>query len=634
MAKGHTSNLLPYLHQLVGAPALGQPTDGELLHQFAGEGDERAFQLLLQRHGPMVLATCRRILHDLHEAEDSFQATFVVLARKARSIRKQTSLGSWLYRVAYHIAINARARVARQRAREREVAHMNRADSPAAEPSREVNRVLDEELRQLPEKYRAPLVLCYLEGKTHQQVAEELRWPTGTMSRRLARGQELLRRRMLRRGLALSVSALGGALAAEANGAALSATLLDATTKAAVLSTFGHGAVAGGAAKVASLADEAIHAMAIARIKAIALIMAAALGVVSVNAAVFWPPHEPVHPTPRDAQSTLTPSREWGEPVEGMRLRCSCDRSVYRLDKDLIRVTFALHNVSDAPQPVTFLREGQEFTDVRITDPEGKEHFISGTEVPLPQRATWGGHLHPDSVHRVSMIVDPSDLAEGLRPGRYRLRGLFRRQPTGDSPLTVADLRLESNETTFTLLPPMEALQHAGATGPQAGGCSLGLVADRGTWKPGDPPLSIAVVLHRADDDLRTLRFLQANRLGMYYHLEITGPGRGQRFGLQPPWSAGVDPRTDPFAHHRLMFLQLERIPVGKGLGERLEWDPSGDAERQYRREPVIRQTHWGAGRYTIRAIYQLREQDQQVFGENPAAIRLVSNPIEIQIGE
>src|SRR5262245_43311931 len=133
MARGQRSSLLDYLHHLVGPPSQGEPTDGELLQRFAGEGEERAFHLILQRHGPMVLATCRRILHDAHDAEDSFQATFVVLARKARSIRNQTSLGSWLYRVAYHIAINARARVAKQRAREREVAHMPRAELQAGE---------------------------------------------------------------------------------------------------------------------------------------------------------------------------------------------------------------------------------------------------------------------------------------------------------------------------------------------------------------------------------------------------------------------------------------------------------------------------------------------------------------------
>jgi RNA polymerase sigma factor (sigma-70 family) len=586
----------------------------------------------------MVLATCHRILHDVHEAEDCFQATFVVLARKARSIRKQQSLGNWLYRVAYHIAINARARVAKQRAREREVANMPRAEPQASEPNREVNQVLDEELRQLPDKYREPLVLCYLEGKTHKEVAQELSWPTGTMSRRLARGQALLRRRLLRRGLVLSAAALGQALAANVGSAAVPGTLMESTTKAAVLTTWGTGAAAGGigSAKVASLADEMVRAMAMTRIKIIALAVLLVMGAVSVNAAIFWPRAIPaaadITPDPND-KGLPVPSRDWGEPVHGMRLRCSCDRPVYQLDKDLIRVSFALHNVSGSSQPITFLREGQEYTDVRITAPDGKEYFVSGAEVPLPNRDAWGGHLHADSIHRISTILDPTQIGGGLRPGCYRLRGLFRRQPAGDAPLTVADLRLESNESAFTLR-AAETRAEAMPGGPQAGGCALSLVGQRTVWKPGDPPLSFAVVLHRVNDDLRTLRFLQANHLGMYYHLEITDPAGQVRRALQPPESAGVDPLVDRFAHHRLMFLQLERIPVGKNLGERLEWDPSPSPDRGHALELMIRSPHWAVGRQTVRAVYQLRDKDQNLFDGNSAAIRLVSNPVEVRIGE
>jgi RNA polymerase sigma factor (sigma-70 family) len=637
MARGQLKNLIEYLHQLADPASAGQPTDGELLQRFAYQGDEAAFRTLMQRHGPMVLATCRRILRDVHEAEDGFQATFLVLARKACSVVKHGSLGSWLYRVAYHIAINARARAAKQRAREREVANMPRAVKMASEAGGELAQLLDEELRQLPEKYRAPLVLCYLEGKTYEEAARELSWPTGTMSRRLGRGQELLHRRLVRRGLTLSMAALGQALAAHASAAAVPAALLDATTSAAVLCTGLKGSTAAVAsAKVATLVEEALRAMTLAKVKVAALVLVA-VGLASTGAALMWHDREQAAPTASSVRVD-EPAPEWGVPVHGVRLGCGCDRAAYRLDKDLIRVTFALQNVSAASQQVTLVREGQEFTDVRLVSPDGKEHFVAGSETPLPKREVWGGWLQPNATERVSTILDPSRIDGGLQPGRYRVRGLFRRQPVNDS-LTVAGLRLESNETLFTLLPTNPTADDSAATGEKAGGCSLSLdlLDGRADWKPGEPPLAFAVVLNRLDGDLRTLRFLEDNQLGMYYRLEVT-PQRGpSSWGLQLAESAGMFPSAHRFgAQRRLMFLQLEQIPIGKSLGERLEWDPGlVPGQHGNRREAVLcHHVQGGPGRYTIRAVYQLSDKDQTRFGANPAAIRLVSNPVEVQITE
>jgi RNA polymerase sigma factor (sigma-70 family) len=230
--------VLRYLRTLIGAGAAGDPIDRELLQRFAADQEEAAFEALMQRHGPMVLGVCRRVLQDVHAAEDAFQATFFVLVRKAASLDRRGSLAGWLYTVAYHLALKARASALRLRVRERPL-----EDLPAAEPSAdsiwwELRPILDEELNRLPEKYRAPLVLCYLEGKTNEQAAQELGCPFGTVSSRLARGRDLLRARLSRRNLALSPALFATALT-RMPAAVLSATLRETTRKAALLFAVG-----------------------------------------------------------------------------------------------------------------------------------------------------------------------------------------------------------------------------------------------------------------------------------------------------------------------------------------------------------------------------------------------------------
>src|SRR5436309_8156953 len=233
MPAASLSHVLRHLRTLSQAQATRDLNDGELLERFRVHREETAFALLVQRHGPMVLGVCRRMLADVHAAEDAFQATFLVLVRKAASIRKWDTVASWLHGVTRRIAVKARLRTARDRALERRSLAMPRAEPCEELTWHELRAVLDEELEQLPEKYRTPLVLCGLEGKTHEQAARELGCPKSSLSSRLVRARELLRTRLTRRGITLSAAAFAGVLAEKAT-ASVPALLTIATVRAAM----------------------------------------------------------------------------------------------------------------------------------------------------------------------------------------------------------------------------------------------------------------------------------------------------------------------------------------------------------------------------------------------------------------
>jgi RNA polymerase sigma factor (sigma-70 family) len=257
--------LLPRLRRLLGQPGAEAVSDGRLIESFQRHRDETAFAELVRRHGPMVLGVCRNILHNVHDAEDAFQAAFLVLARKAGSIRRQEAVAGFLYRVASHIAGQAAARTAR---RPHCLAEVEKTDMKAGDPLldltvRELRQALYEELERLPEKHRVPLVLCYLEGRTQDEAARELGCPKGALRGRLIRGREKLRARLARRGLAPSAELVAFGLTPTA---AISQALLGGTVKAAL--HFGHTAAAGVSAPAAALAEGALRVLFGVRLKA------------------------------------------------------------------------------------------------------------------------------------------------------------------------------------------------------------------------------------------------------------------------------------------------------------------------------------------------------------------------------
>jgi RNA polymerase sigma factor (sigma-70 family) len=304
MSSAQIDPLLRFIRHLAGARKDNELPDHQLLERFASHRDESAFAALLRRHGPMVLSVCQSVLHNLHDAEDAFQAAFLVLAQKAGSIQRRESVSSWLYRVAYHLAVKAQASAARRKICEKKAVVM-----PSAEPLldmslRELRNIVNEEIECLPEHYRAPLLLCGLEEKSLEEAARLLGWSKGCVKGRLQRGREQLRTRLRRRGVELSTGLLAAALAKSALSAQVSASLTAATLRAALQIVAGDKWAGVVSANVAALVQGAMSSMFCRKLKIVVALVFLAFG---VSAAGFGAlAHRETAPQPADPASKET----------------------------------------------------------------------------------------------------------------------------------------------------------------------------------------------------------------------------------------------------------------------------------------------------------------------------------------
>jgi RNA polymerase sigma factor (sigma-70 family) len=265
-------------------------TDAELVGRFVGGRDEAAFERLVRRHGPMVLGVCRRVLRHPQDAEDAFQVTFLVLARKADSVHPPGAVGGWLHGVAYHTALKAKAMNHRRRVRERQAAARGRQESPASTCD-DLREVLDRELRAMPEHYRLPLILCDLEGRTAKDAALQLGLPQGTVAGRLARARDLLAGRLARRGVTVSAGVLAAVLGPSAT-AVVPPALVGSTLRAAA------GPVS---PRIAALADGVLNAMIGSKLKLVSSALAAVAILGGVLAAAPAPSTTPDPDAPKRA---------------------------------------------------------------------------------------------------------------------------------------------------------------------------------------------------------------------------------------------------------------------------------------------------------------------------------------------
>jgi RNA polymerase sigma factor (sigma-70 family) len=305
MATASASPVIRYIRQLAAAPPTADLPDPVLLDRFIHRRDENAFAALARRHGALVLGVCRRVLGDEHDAEDAVQATLLVFAQRAGSIRRTDSLGPWLHGVACRVARKARARAARRRACERQAAVHEAVEHWDDLVWRDLRPVLDDAVARLPEAYRVPFVLHYLQGATVTEVARQLGCPRGTVAARLARARERLRRRLARQGMALSA----GVLAAVLSERAATAAVIVSTAKAAALVAAGQ-AVGPGliSAEAAALTQGGLMAMQLTKVKIGALVVLAA-GV--LGAAVWASTHRTAAAEPtKEAPAAAGPKAE------------------------------------------------------------------------------------------------------------------------------------------------------------------------------------------------------------------------------------------------------------------------------------------------------------------------------------
>jgi RNA polymerase sigma factor (sigma-70 family) len=302
--------LIQSLRRMAQPPGAERLSDAELLERFLARRDQAAFELLLWRHGPMVLGLCRRALPNPPDAEDAFQATWLAFVRKARSIARGAAVGSWLYRVAYRVALRARAGlVRRSRLEQPDLGRLGTVPGSLPAGTEELGWVLDEEVNRLPARHREAFVLCCLEGLTGEEAARQLGCPPGTVSSRLTRARQRLRSRLARRGLAPSVAGWAAALTADASVTPLPASLVASTWKASLW--FSAGKVAGGvlSPQVVSLAEGVLRAMFLTKIKVAGVLFLLA-GVLAAGGVLTYRPLRAaaLQGAVEDSRPSLTPA--------------------------------------------------------------------------------------------------------------------------------------------------------------------------------------------------------------------------------------------------------------------------------------------------------------------------------------
>jgi RNA polymerase sigma factor (sigma-70 family) len=419
MAGAQGNPVLRFVRGIAASHGPAGDPDRQLLERFVNGADEGAFQALVRRHGPLVLNVCTRVLKNQHDAEDAFQATFLVLVRKAGSVRAPELLGPWLYGVAYRTALRAKAEAMKRRILEQQL--VDRASPPAADPliGRDLRLALDEEVNRLPPKYRVPFVLCYLEGKTNEQAAQALGCPRGTVFSRLAWARERLRGRLSRRGLALSAGAFAASLSRGAAPAAVPPDLVMLTSRAALGCAAGNAAAAGTvSAQAVALAEGVVRAMFVTKLK-IAVVVLLAAGAAAAAAGVL-------------TRQVLVEGQA-GVKSEGTTRAAAGGADKPKADKDKLQGTWVAEAVEE---------EGREFPADEVKD-KNLEWVFAGDKVTFPIKGEAKEvryKLDPaKKPKQIDLLLDEGKPAKGI----YLLEGdtlklCVQKESQGDRPTEFA----------------------------------------------------------------------------------------------------------------------------------------------------------------------------------------------------
>jgi RNA polymerase sigma factor (sigma-70 family) len=383
-------------------------SDGELLNCFLTQGDEAAFAALVRRYSPMVLGACQRVLRNRHDAEDAFQATFLVLVRKGSSIVPRDRVGNWLYGVAYRTALEARKVAAKRRLKERT---MPRTEAVPGDVTPDLTEVLDQELEKLPDKYRAPLVLCDLQGKTRKEAARHLGCPEGTVAGRLVRARQLLARRLAQRGVTVTAAGLALFFSHNVGSAAVPATLVAATVKAGTLYAAGSSLAEGAiAASVTVLAEGVIKTMVIMKLKAVAACLLA-FCLLTVGLGLSW------HGTwVADAHAAPVPSKPDPARDKDKPPAKNLEKPADNQDKKEEPAKKDEKPAAQPPFSKIHLKSGHAV--IRQTGKESVETRGSPIFVQRVKTSVENGTLHLEALPGVEFVVEVKDLSgltvEGL----------------------------------------------------------------------------------------------------------------------------------------------------------------------------------------------------------------------------
>jgi RNA polymerase sigma factor (sigma-70 family) len=463
--------------------------DGELLGRFVDRRDEAALAALVNRHGPMVWGVCRR--HSSHhDAEDAFQAAFIILVRKAASITQREAVGNWLYGVAHQTALQARRSAARRRAREVQVTEMPVAESPQ-ERWAELQPLLDEELSRLPDHYRTVIVLSDLEGRTRKEVAAQLGCPEGTVASRLVRARSMLAKRLTQRGVALSGGALAVVLSQSTGSAGVPAAVVSSTIKAASLCAAGQAAIP---VKVAALAEGVLKAMLLNKLKpALAvLVVAAMVGLIGYGMARGQQKGDAEQKQAsepkahKDAVVKEKAEKEdataWGKEVDGLQAGLAADSSTCR-QGEMLKLTFKLRNVGKAEVTVN-CGILSEWAPQVTTDTGGRVTVYTpppfdGLAIPIKRALKPGETI---TLYNPEVFVESEDRAKVLRetlvnttticvaPGKYKIAfdGMIQSHPK----LATGTVEFEVKEPAKPAAPIKDDV----AWGKEADGLQAGIV--------------------------------------------------------------------------------------------------------------------------------------------------------------
>jgi RNA polymerase sigma factor (sigma-70 family) len=557
MPTNPTNPLLGQLRRVVFLDHGGGLSDGELLQCFLAHREEGAFAALVRRHGRMVLGVCRRILKNEHDAEDAFQATFLVLVRKAASFLSRQTVGDWLYGVAYHVALKARAAALRRRAKERQVRDMPRSEGPDEAVWRDLRPLLDRELHRLPARYRVPVVLCDLEDKTRKEAAAEVGCPEGTLSSRLARGRVLLARRLARHGLALSGGSLALVLARHTASAAMPGPLVTSTARAAALAAAGQAVTAGViSAPVAALIEGAVNAMFANKLKT-TLALVLALGVAGTGAVVLRPAlADKPAAAPAVKGKPVKPGAEVSTEVSGVV------RAV-----DTAKNTIAL--ISKQPGAKTF----EVARDVKVLLDDGRGGKLGFEEGRLSDVTEGAGVTLRLSADRKTVV---RILVEGAQ-----VRGTLKAVDAAKGTITVAVpvSKLETEDKVFELTKDASVIvsagklkvkggpeQHALADLPAGAHVTLKLSAVR----------KVVVSVQAEGQDVRgVVKAVDADKKTLTVDVQEGKQAAEKVFAVLPAASIGVDDGK-PKGKGKPAEARLSDVPVGAHVTLVLSLDGKG----------------------------------------------------------